>query len=186
MNFQKHNKEEGFTLIEMVLATALFASVVVATLGVYISTSRIDTRTRAQRTVVQNGRFIMEFFEKEITNGHIDYSHSNDSSNLYVINQAGDSEHFALNPNNNCSTAVCNIVLTKGSSAPTNMNSSSVRVTNLKFILNPAVDPMTPAKNANEQPHVTVIMQLTANSSRDAYVLNLEDTFSELYYPSRQ
>ena len=51
--------EKGFTLIEAIVATALFAFVVSSIAGVYLSTFQLDRRTRAQRAVSQNARYIM-------------------------------------------------------------------------------------------------------------------------------
>ena len=183
MHAIRHHKQQGFTLIEAVVASALFAFVVTSMLGIYTSTLKLDARTRAERAVNENGRFIMEFFAKEVTNGHIDYASyqgglATTTNEIYLINQGLESEHIYLSGNN--------LVLTK-IAGTTNLNSSTVRVTRAQFLVSPAGDPFTPAKTYNEQPHVTVILQLTANyGAKDAIALNLQSTFSDLYYPSRE
>src|SRR4051812_46096945 len=88
----------GFTLIEAVVATSVFAFLVSSIVGVYISAIQIDRKTRAQRAVVQNARYITEFMAKEVRNGKIDYSGANTCTNsatvLCLINQAGEAEKF--------------------------------------------------------------------------------------------
>lgn len=179
-------RNSGFTLIEAVVAASLFAFVVVSLLGVYMSNLRLDTRSRAQRAVSDNARFIMEFLAKEVRNGHIDYTAAacggtvTSATDLCLVNQDNESEHIYA--------AGTDLVIAKGG-APSNLNSSNVRITKLAFRVAPTGDPLTPSSksaNLNEQPHVTVILEITAVSSRDAVKLNVESTFSENYYPSRQ
>ncbi len=178
-------KQRGFTLIEAVVATAVFAFVVSSIVAVYLSTFHIDRKTRAQRAVTQNARFITEFFAKEIQNGTINYTSYPGGivpagPSLYVLNQANELEQVYLNGTN--------IVLSKGGLG-TNLNSAGVKVTRLNFLIAPDRDPYTPAKAANEQPHVTVILELTSNygsNAQDTAKLDLQNTFSTRAYPSRQ
>ncbi|MBX4205128.1 MAG: prepilin-type N-terminal cleavage/methylation domain-containing protein [Candidatus Doudnabacteria bacterium] len=189
------SKENGFTLIEIVVAATLFAFVVTSLLGVYLSTLRLDSRTRAQRAVSDNARFIMEFMAKEVRNGHIDYTSSGCGSvltsvtDLCLINQGNEAEHiYAETPSALGTPAGTNLVLAKGASS-SNLNSSAVRITKLKFLVTPAHDPLLSSSQAsgyNEQPHVTVILELTALSTKDPVKLSLQSTFSQNYYPPRQ
>src|SRR3989344_5248443 len=89
-------KQKGFTLIEAVVATSVFSFIIVSILGVYLSTTQLDRKSRSQRAVAQNARFIMEYMAKEIRNGNIDYSQANNPTNLFLINQGLESEQFAL------------------------------------------------------------------------------------------
>jgi len=177
--------EQGFTLVEAVVATAVFAFVIVSVLGVYMSTIQLDRKSRAQRAVSQNARFILEFLAKEVRNGTINYASYaggvvSGTSTLYLQNQSNIIEQLSLNGTN--------LVLTKNGSS-TNLNSGSVKVTNLKFYIQPVGNPYTVAKTYNEQPHVTVILGLTSNYGAGALntaALQLQDTFSTRSYPTRQ
>lgn len=176
--------DSGFTLIEAVVSTAVFAFVIVSILGVYMSTIQLDRKGRSQRAVSQNARYIMEFLAKEIRNGKINYASYPSgivpaNPDLYLENQSNIIERLYLSGTN--------MVLDKGG-ATTNMNSVSVKVTTLKFYIKPAGDPYTPAKTYNEQPHVTVVLGLTSNfgnNPKDIIVLNLQDTFAVRNYPPR-
>jgi type II secretory pathway pseudopilin PulG len=193
MSIKYKQKEHGFTLIEAVIAATIFAFVIVAVLGVYDSTLRLDNRTRAIRSVADNSRFIMALLDKEITNGHIDYdsylggaSASNCTPqinhDLYLINQAGEEEHICLKNGN--------LVLSKDG-IDSNLNSAVLTITNLKFLIYPTSDPYTSAARtagvaSNAHSRVTVIMEVKSNSVRDPFFIDLQSTFSPLYYPSRQ
>jgi type II secretory pathway pseudopilin PulG len=180
----QHNKISGFTLIEAVVAASVFAFVVSSTLAVYMATLKVDTKTRAQRTVIQNARFIMDFVAKEVRNGLINYSAypgglANPTDTLYIVNDASEAEQLTLNG--------VNLVLTKPAGS-TNLNSSQVKITKLLFYVSPVQDPLTPARLANQQPSVTIVMEVTSNygsNPADAVKINIQSTFEVRSYPSR-
>jgi len=183
VNNPNQKSNQGFTLIEAVVATAVFAFVVSSILGVYMSTIQLDRKTRAERVAAQNARFIMEFLAKEVRNGSIRYSGYpsgivNDT--LHLSNQANENLSFYLSGTN--------LRMDKGGSS-TNLNSTGVRVTKLLFRVAPAQNPLTSAKTFNEQPRVTVVLELTSNYGNkvtDMAILNLQSTFTVRNYPSRQ
>ncbi|MEJ0021802.1 MAG: type II secretion system protein [Candidatus Doudnabacteria bacterium] len=184
-NFKIGKSQSAFTLIETVVATAVFAFVVTSILGVYISTIQLDRKSRAQRAVAQDARFIMEFLAKEVRNGTINYpsyasSTVSGTSDLYIQNQANVVEHFFLSGTN--------MLINKGG-ANANMNSSGTKVTNLLFYIQPTTDPYTPAKSANDQPHVTVVLDLQSNygtAAKDTVTMSLQDSFAISRYTSRR
>lgn len=190
-NYQLTTHQKGFTLIEAVTAASIFAFVVASMLGVYITVLRLDSKTRAFRAVQQNSRFIMDFLAKEVRNGLIDYasypggqvinvSGQYYTQDLYLENQANEREHIYLNGNN--------IILNKTGVGATNLNSGGVTVTKLQFYVSPKVDPLTIAKAANQQPNVTVVLELNSNYGQrvgDVAKINLQSTFSIRQYPSR-
>ncbi len=184
----------GFTLIESIVSMTIFAFLVSSIIGIYVGALRIDRKTRAQRVVTQNARYIMDYIAKEVRNGRIDYASYpgqtvSGVTSLYVINQALEQELFQLS-GTSCTSASsnCAITLTKNS-ATTNLNSSNVRVTKLEFRTRPTTDPHTPAKTVNVQPNVIVILELQSNASglnpQDQVTLNIQSTFTERYYPPR-
>jgi Tfp pilus assembly protein PilW len=188
-------KTQGFTIIEAIVATAVFAFFIVSLLGVYLSILRLDSRTRGQRAVTDNTRFIMEYLSKEVRDGRIDYTAVDcggtvtSTADLCLINQNGESEHiYAQNPVGLISGDGTNLILSKNGTA-TSLNSASVKITKLEFLVSPSTDSLTQnsiSNGVNEQPHVTVVMEVTLNSVRDPVKLNVQSTFTENYYPSRQ
>ena len=184
---------KGFTLVEALVATSVFAFVVSSIVGIYISTIQLDRKTRGERAVAENARFIMEFLAKEVRNGRIDYASypgqtANEIDQLYVVNQSDEAEAFRLEGSNCATTGVCNITLTKNPLPPTNLNSANVKVTKLEFRAGPLENPYVLANNDHEQPKVTIILELqanTGNSISDQAKINLQTTLSTRYYPAR-
>ena len=181
---------DGFTLIEAVVATAVFAFVFSSIVGVYLSAIRLDRKTRAQRAITQNARFILEFLTKEIRNGEIDYARYGGSipvgnTHLYLINQAGESEDIYLS-NVGCPSATpCNLVLSKNSST-SNLNTQTVKLTSFNFYIKPAGDPYA-GLAYNEQPRVTITMSLLSQGQTftDTAKIDLETTVTSRNYPAR-
>jgi len=179
-----HSKQRGFTLIEALVAAAVFTFVVSATVGVYLSVTRIDAKTRAQRAVSADGRFIMEILAKEIRNGVIDYSGSgctNGSNTICLINQDGEFVRITYDGSS---------ILTMARPAGTSqLNSAQVRVTSFTSALYPSSDPYTLANGEDTQPYITLSMQLDSNfttASADSARLPLQSTFAVRYYPERE
>lgn len=72
---KKNTKNQsGFTLVEILVSTAIFVMVVSAMLGMFNYTLKINRRVQALREVAQGTRAFAETITKEIRNGHIDYS----------------------------------------------------------------------------------------------------------------
>lgn len=188
----ENSRQRGFTLIEAVVASSVFAFLIASVLGVYMATMQLDRKSKAQRVVTQNARFIMEYLGKETVNGTILYSaypNPNDissySSELNLVNQADETEKIIFQPANN-SLALQKIV--NGVLVSTNLNSSQVKINKALFLVKPYSDPYTVAKTTNQQPSVTVILELQSNfgsSNLDSFKLNIQSTFTPRYYPSR-
>ena len=174
--------QKGFTLIEAVVATAVFAFVIASIFGVYNSTLQLDRKSKSQRAVAQNSRFIMEYLGKEIRNGTIYYAGYPGGiadETLILANQANEIESFYLTGTD--------LQLEKNSET-TNLNSAGVQVTNLEFYIEPDGEPYVLGSSFNEQPHVTVIMELTSDygvGSSTSETINLQSTFATRNYPSR-
>lgn len=182
-------REKGFTLIEAVVSTAVFSMVIVSILGVYSSVLRLDRRTRTERAVQGNARFLLEYFSKDIRNGRIDYSKypggnaSNTSNSLWISNQANEDEFFFLS-----GTDLKLQKTVSGSLSTTNLNSSDVKVTKASFLLSPSQDPLTIAKISNQQPSVTIILELTSSTygGGEGSKVNIQTTLTSRNYSSRE
>lgn len=177
------SKQQGFTLIEAVVSTAVFAFVVSSILGVYMSTVQLDRKTRAERAVAQNARFIMEYLAKEVRNGSIryaGYAGGVADGTLKITNQANQNISFYLSGTD--------LKIDKAG-AISNLNSDSVKVNSLSFRVAPTQNPYTPAKTFNEQPRVTVLLELISDYGTkitEQASLNIQSTFATRNYPSRQ
>jgi len=153
MILQLPKTQKGFTLIESIVATALFVIVVTAIMSVYNSVLDLNRRTDAIRAASQDARYYSEFLSKELRNMQgFDYSGkfvtNNDcpsvtsqgapdeggTTSLAIININGDYECFAGNGPY--------LVLYKYSQGQflsgQSLNSKNVGVTNVKFYVSPA------------------------------------------------
>ncbi len=72
MNKKFHNPS-GFTIIEILVATTLFAFTAVALTTLFNYTLRINRKAEALRQATQATRDVVELIAKEIRNGQIDY-----------------------------------------------------------------------------------------------------------------
>ncbi|MBI3952829.1 MAG: hypothetical protein HY336_02640 [Candidatus Doudnabacteria bacterium] len=184
--FQIPDSKQGFSLFEAIVATAVFAFVVSSVLGVYVSVLQLDSKTRSQRAVTQNARFIMEFLAKEIRNGDIDYAAypggiASVTNEIYIKNQMNEAERIYLDSQR--------LMLTK-LAGTTALNSSSTLVANVAFYVSPNTNPLTTTRppTVNQQPSVTIVLELVSNYGKkdtDKAKINMQSTFTVRAYPSR-
>jgi type II secretory pathway pseudopilin PulG len=66
--------EEGFTLMEIVVATTIFSFVAIAIMALFVYTLQIHRKGEAIRQATQGMRNLAEFIVREVRNGQIDYS----------------------------------------------------------------------------------------------------------------
>ncbi len=67
------SEQNGFTLMEIMVATVIFAMVTVSLLSLFNYVLKINRRGEALRQASQDSRDFVEFLVKEIRNGQIDY-----------------------------------------------------------------------------------------------------------------
>ena len=73
----KSKKRHGFTLMEILVATTIFATVVASMMALFNYTLKINRRSEALRQATQGMRNFVEFIAKEVRNGQIYYFISN-------------------------------------------------------------------------------------------------------------
>lgn len=181
-----HN-QDGFTLIEAIVATFLFATVVTSILSVYMSTIKVNRKTNVIRSASENARFIEESMSKEIQNGQIDYYNpvspcsttlTSPSTTLGIVNVNGDHLCFYLGDNSGFSSSSgTNLWLIKNNLSAVRVNSSNVSVTNLNFYISPTFNPYT--AGSHYQPRVTIVANITSSSgSQDSVTIPIQTTIS--------
>ncbi len=167
MNKSKNN--QGFTLMEVVVSVTIFAGVITLMLGLFNQTLRIYRRTEAIRQTTQNVRSVMEFLVKEVRNGSVYYGLSkggaidfpgattslNNPLMPCVMAQSSDQLVYD-NLNNLASLSLINVngereciywqnqnlyLKKEFITDPSQLNPTSVRFTNLRFLVYPEQDP---------------------------------------------
>ncbi|MHB8871447.1 MAG: PilW family protein [Candidatus Doudnabacteria bacterium] len=180
--------QKGFTLIEAIVATALFAVTVSSIMGVYLSTLKINRRTDVIRSASENARYITGFITKEVRNGQIDYygpwnapcsgTISSSASSLSLVNT--DNEHLCFYLGDGAgfsSSSGTNLWLIKNNLAAVKVNSNNVSINNLVFYVSPTYNPYSTGSNA--QPRVTIMGNVTATSgSQDTITIPIQATVS--------
>lgn len=71
--YEKESYENGFTLMEIVVATSIFVVVFMALLALFNYTLKINRRGEALRQASQGMRSLIEHLVKEVRNGQLDY-----------------------------------------------------------------------------------------------------------------
>ena len=176
--------QRGFTLIEAIVATALFTVLVGAVINVYLYTVKLNRRTTSVRAVSENSIFISEFLSKEIRNGQVDYglngsvpspcsSLPTSGASLAIYNVTGDHDCFYLSGSN--------LMLAKSAGGslltPVQVNDSRVKILSLSFSVAPTCNPYT--SGAQTEPQVTINAQIQSNiDSQDLVTLPLQTTIS--------
>jgi type II secretory pathway pseudopilin PulG len=174
------SKQKGFTLIEAVVSTGVFAFVVASSFGVYLSVVRLDAKSRTERSVQQNARFIMDYFSKELRNGSIDYDRTNNITTLSFTNQLDEETTIQWDATNQ------DLKLIK-QQGTTNLNSTDVNVKDVKFVVRPSINPFVLANNVHIQPHVIIVLTLESANTKypEITTMSIQSTFSVRDYPSR-
>jgi len=170
---QKQN-EKGFTLIEAIVAAAIFATAVVSIVDVYTSTVRLNRKTDGQRKASENARYITEYLSKEIRNGQVDYfgptvspcttNFAYSARTLGLVNT--DNVHLCFYMGDDAglvSSSGTNLWLIKGNAGPYKINSDDVTTTNIIFFTSPQANPYT--TQSAIQPRVTITGTVTAKAT---------------------
>lgn len=74
------NSQKGFTLVEVIVATALFVLTVSLILGLFTYTLKINRKVQSIRTAVQGTRNFVETLAREIRNGRVFYKSTFDAT----------------------------------------------------------------------------------------------------------
>lgn len=187
--------EFGFTLIEIIVSTGIFVTVLTSMLTLFNYTLQINRRVQALREVVQGTRTFAETLTREVRNGRIDYSSwatecdaslysSATNKSLGVVTKSGDRLCFYFLDKD---------LYLKKLSAYGETNSRlfnspnfSVDLDSFSFTIRPTVDPNT-APYSQVQPFVSMVGKFTVNKSgATPTTINYQTTISTDVYDIRK
>lgn len=77
--------QNGFTLIEMIVAMAIFSVLIISITGIFISVVKAQRLALAQNSIQESGRYILESITKEIRMGE-QVSETGATNILHLIN----------------------------------------------------------------------------------------------------
>lgn len=172
MRLRIPKNQSGFTLMEIVVSTTIFAAVLTLMLSLFNYTLKINRRTEALRQVTQGMRNFTEYLVKEVRNGQIDYSDaigqcSGDYSSptgyttfLKIVNVNGENECFVWSGSEDQL-----LYLYKNGVPVQTLNPANFKVDLAQFYVRPTCDPQTECAHTRGgaypaiQPSVTLMMR---------------------------
>lgn len=191
------NSYSGFTLIEVLVSTAIFVTVVSAMLAMFNYTLQINRRVQALREVVQGTRTFAETLTREIRNGRIDYSSwtpecdvgnykADMNQSLALVSKTGEKLCFYFNkdgqmylkqqtPNGEISAPIFN------------STKFSILKPTFSFIVSPKTDPeeMSDPDTGDYpkmQPYVTVVGEFMLDDGKTITTIPYQTTISSDVY----
>ena len=163
LKIKNYNKENGLTMIELIVAIGIFGLVVGMVVGIFMLSIISQRRIIALRNVEDNVRFTTESIAREIRTG---VNFSGGGSMLSFINASGQSVIYRLNSN-----AIEKSV--NGGSTYSAVTGSEITVNYLSFYL------AGQALGDGLQPRVTIVMGVTSQVGNQTANLKVQTTISE-------
>lgn len=182
----KKREARGFTLMEVLVALALFSVIITVATNLFLSFQRTSRKTESLEQLTGSARFIVERIAREVREGTVDYEEYatrnvdlqvSHPTTLFLRTSANQQRSFALD----------NGTITMNDEE---LTGSGVRVQDVQFTIVPAQDPFefhetTGKFLANAQPRVTILLTLDNNkpeSDRDYTKYDVQTTISSRVY----
>jgi prepilin-type N-terminal cleavage/methylation domain-containing protein len=189
---QHGRSQDGFTLMEIIVATAIFVTVVSSILVLFNYVLKINRKVQAVRQVAQGSRNFTEVLSREIRNGRIDYSQPNGTpcaASNYSLekNQSLSIESYTGEITCLYLDSSGLMYLTRstpdGISQPQVINPPNfiINPDTFRFIVRPTVSPFV--NNQGMQPFVTILAEFVVfKGSPDEQVIPYQTTISSDVY----
>ncbi len=193
----QHNKQFGFTLMEIIVATAIFVTVVTAVLALFNYVLQVNRRVQAVRQVAQGTRAFTEILSREIRNGRIGYPDveqtpsgeclatryaSAENQTLTIIRADGTSTCMVLTTEQGTNRGL--LVLERRNLAGNfsdeiiNPPNFSINPSTFRIIVRPTTNPFGPS-NKGIQPMVTILAEfIVFPGQADEQVIPYQTTIS--------
>jgi len=183
---------EGMTLIEMLVATAIFMIIVIVVVDLAILFNKNPEDMFRQKKLEREMDYTMEFIAQKIRTNKIDYdiyegmvtdyltkSWNNPSNRLYLYSNEDEHIYFAFDSNM--------ITYYDSTGLSETLHSSDIIIDNAKFFIKPYKDPFiydsTSGYSYNEQPRVVISLQAHHVSDTDLeYPLYLQTAITTRTY----
>lgn len=153
---KKINKNLGFTLLEMIVATAIFAIVSTICIGIYLATIKANAKISAMQKIQNEIRYNVDYISREIRLGSINYDYYNNIENpesvLALYDNSKNTIFFRKN-NKYIQTSSDNITWN-------DLSGDNVDVRSLYFYISPIKDPKKLSVSTTKQELVTIVMEV--------------------------
>lgn len=168
----------GFTLMEALVATSLFAFAAAGIVGVYTSVQKLNQKSANLQVVQQSARFLGEDVTRTIRNGRVDYARYGgvvpqpSTVNLYLLDSGNIPVHIF--------SAGSSLKITRGSQTA-DLLGSDVKVLDFRVYIWPQTNPFP---GGTEQPTVGVYLDLESNlNARDKVRVPFQFAVATKEYP---
>ncbi|MFA6422051.1 MAG: type II secretion system protein [Candidatus Buchananbacteria bacterium] len=173
------NNKKGFTLIEMLMAVAIFAVASVIIMSTFVNAINLEQQTANYQKLQNDGRYIVEKIAKEVRGREIIpiYPGQNPTSSINFFPDEYDSiVSIYYDPNTK------NLIYSQDGFADS-LNSPNVEIEELKFFILPSKDPFSNVPISNVQPRATIYMKLKNKpAGKYAKELIIQTTISSKFY----
>ncbi len=191
----KIQKSKGFTLMEMVVAVAIFIIVMTAVIGVFIAILRVQRRTQAMQVTQQDARWAMETVARYARMNKIRYCGENychcDGINTPcpMVADHPESDKFIEAEALYLEGAYFKRsddkleMSTDGGTTWSNITPAKVSLEDLKFYIYPYKNPYE-SGGPDEQSRITILMKTKSIGAKpeEEVVINLQTTMSTRAY----
>ncbi|MFA5413386.1 MAG: prepilin-type N-terminal cleavage/methylation domain-containing protein [Patescibacteria group bacterium] len=188
--------KKGFTLVEMMVVLAIFSVATVVIIDIFMMAGKAQRRTLAIEKIQSDARYSMEAMSKEIKMDMIDYGWAGYAAGITLpedelaLLDADNNSIIFKKSADNCpaGTAKCLTVSIDGGVTWASITSKGNNVEDLKFYIDPAVDPfLMNAGNtydSDNQPRVTIVLATKGIGGRveEQQTIYLETTVSSRIY----
>ncbi len=173
------NNEQGFSLMELLVATSIFVIIALASLSIYSATLRASQKSLALTRVQQEAQLIMQVLAKKIRTSHVNYDYSgytkplvNPEDKLALTDLTGDTYVFKKIDNY--------VAVSVNGSADKNISAANVSITDLKFYINPITNPfITLDEPPSSVPYVTIVLTLLSTKAQQSSTLTIQETLPQ-------
>lgn len=151
----------GFTLVEILVAMAIFTTALVATAGIFTYTNRSQQKTQQLQDAQSSARFAMEVMSQMIRRSSVDYAAAayadgvpEPADVLALLSNTGDTIIFTREVVDG--RGMLTIAINGAASEPLTPANLSVEVA--QFYISPITNPFSANPTSNQQPRVTIVL----------------------------
>lgn len=157
-NLNSDNSDRtGFTLMEMIVAVALFLIVITICIGIFVSSLRANRKFVRMQKVQNDIRYIIDIISKEIRLGTIDYDYymyidgiENPVLTLALLDSSNDSVYFRVNNGA--------VQMSFDDVDWSNLSTDNIQIESLDFYIIPSSDPFITNPDTITQPLVLLYL----------------------------
>ncbi len=157
-NFLRERKR-GFTLVELLVTSGIFATVIVAAMGIFVSALKLQRYLFANQQLVDQTSYVMEYMSRFLRVAKVaeDYSWI-DKGDSYVVSNGSDEMRFLDSSSSGRRFYLSSqgeqqgVIMSEQQGGPDlPITSNKINVTSLKFYL--------PDDSTAPQPRVTIVIE---------------------------